>query len=53
MKGVNVLYDFGKYIIFHDPMTDYIWIYNTEMHNAVYIFKFVNKLKKFFKIGGK
>ena len=51
MKGINVLFEYGKYIIFHDPTTDYIWIYDNNLHYPIYIFKFINKIKKFLKGG--
>lgn len=50
MKGVNVLFEYGKYIIFYDPMTSYIWIYDNSLHYPIYIFKFIKKIKNIFGI---
>lgn len=49
MKGVNVLFEYGRYIVFIDPLTDYLWIYDNSLHEAIYIFTFVKKIKDFFR----
>lgn len=36
-------------LVFIDTTTDYIWIYNINNNNPLYIFTGYSKLKKFFK----
>lgn len=48
MKGVNVLFDFNRYMVFYDPVTDYIWIYDKSLCEPVYIMKIVKIFKQIF-----
>lgn len=43
------LFWIGDIIVFIDTMTDYIWIYDFDNQNPIYIFTFYSKIKKFFK----
>lgn len=49
MKNCIVLFDFGRYIIFKDLITDYIWLYDFENRCPVFCIKLFAKIKKFFK----
>ena len=43
------LFWIGNILIFVDTMTDYIWVYDYNNQNPLYIFTGYSKLKKFFK----
>lgn len=49
MKNCIVLFDFGRYIVFKDLLTDYLWLYDFEINQPIYCFKLFAKIKKFFK----
>lgn len=49
MKNCIVLFDFGRYVIFKDLITDYIWLYDFQNNYPVCCFKLFAKIKKFFK----
>ena len=49
MKNCIVLFDFGRYVVFKDSITDYIWLYDFENRYPVYCFKLFAKIKKIFK----
>ena len=49
MRGINTLFTFGIYMVFIDPQTNYIWLYNTETNYPIHIFKFYKTIHKLLK----
>ena len=48
MKNCIVIFDFGRYIIFKDLITDYIWLYDFNYNRPLFCIKIFAKIKKFF-----